>query len=228
MFKKIFLTISLALPTLSFAETIQVYPPVLQSLPSQELGQVVLKFMPSTSDKVNWYTNANDTTFIWIDSTYEETTLNDGTVRSSRRAAYRGNVNGVKSMFLEKRMYEMPWLLTLNGDSLGKFGVNSVSFEPYVMVAASQNTGPCFGQTHENCEFNPFNSLKKAGISYKKICENNLEAGNFNIVYLLSKKGKKNTYGIWSQSAGSGGIANYFELDYSTSNAEICKKVKSF
>lgn len=226
MLKKTLLTISLALPTITFAQEIQVFPPTLQSLPSQELGQVVLKFMPSKSGAVNWYTNANDRTITWIDSKYEETTLNDGTVRSSRRAVYRGNVNGVKSTFLEKRIYEMPWLLTLNGDSLGKFGVSSVLFYPYVLAANPQDSGMCFGSTHENCEFSPFNSLKKSGISYKKICENQMGYGNFDVVYLLSKQGKKNTYGIWSQSSGSGGSSNSFALDYSTSNAEVCKKVK--
>ena len=225
--QKILLTINLALPTITFAETIQIYPPTLQSLPSQELGQVVLKFMPSTSGTVNWYTNANDTTFRWIDSQYAETTLDDGTVRSSRRAICRGNVNGVRSTFLEKRVYEMPWLLTLYGDSLRKFGVNLVLFYPYVMATNPEDEGMCFGPTHENCDFSAFNSLKQAGISYKKICENKMSYGNFDIVYLLSKQGRKNTYGIWSQSSGSGGSSNSFALDYSTSNTAVCKKVKS-
>jgi hypothetical protein len=227
MFKKILLIASLALPTITFAESIQIDSPTLQSLPSQELGQVVLKFMPSTSDTVSWYTNANDTTFRWIDRKYTEITLDDGTVISSRRAVYRGKVNGVKSTYLDDRVYEMPWLLTLQGDSLGKFGVNSVSFEPYIIGIDSQDETTCFGSTHENCDFSPFNSLKKAGISYKKICENQMGYGNFDIVYLLSKQGKKNTYGIWSQSSGSGGSSNSFALDYSTSNAAVCKKVKS-
>lgn len=227
MFTKTLLTISLALPTITFAEAFQIYPPTLQSLPSQELGQVVLKFMPSTSGTVNWSTNANDKTFRWIDSQYVETTIDDGTVRSSRRAVYRGNVNGVRSTFLEKRVYEMPWLLILNGDSLGKFGVDSVLFSPYQIATNPEDEGMCFGPTHENCSFSPFNSLKKAGISYKKICENKMGYDNFDIVYLLSKQGKKNTYGIWSQSSGSGGRSNFFKLDYSTSNAAVCKKVKS-
>lgn len=227
MFKKALLTISLALPTIALAEEVQVSPPTLQSLPLQELGQVILKFMPSTSGTVNWYTNANDTTFRWVDNKYVETAFGDGTVHSSRRAVYRGSVNGVKSTFLEKRVYEMPWLLTLHGDSLGKFGVDSVSFYPYVMAADPQDEGLCFGSTHENCDFSPINSLKKTGISYRKICENQLGYGNFDIVYLLSKQGKKNTYGIWSGSSGSGGSSNSFALDYSTSNAAVCKKVKS-
>ena len=125
MFKKILLITSLVLPTIVLAEEVKIDSPVLQSLPSQELGQVILKFIPSASGTINWYTNANDTTFRWIDRKYIEITLDDGTVTSSRRAVYRGNVNGVKSTYLDNHVYEMPWLLTLQGDSLGKFGVDS-------------------------------------------------------------------------------------------------------
>lgn len=228
MLKKILLMTIFALPAISSAEAIHVNPTSLQSLPSQELGQVVLKFMPSIGETVDWYKNANDKNFKWLDSKYVETTRDDnGTIYSTRRAVYRGNVNGVKSTFLDKRVYEMPWLVTLRGEAQGKFGVDSVVFYPYVLSRNPDDSGMCFGSTHENCEFTPFNSLKKAGITYKKICENQMGAGNFDIAYLLSKKGKKNTYGIWSQSAGSGGSSNSFELDFSASNVEVCKKVKS-
>lgn len=161
MFKKILLITSLVLPTIVLAEEVKIDSPVLQSLPSQELGQVILKFIPSASGTINWYTNANDTTFRWIDRKYIEITLDDGTVTSSRRAVYRGNVNGVKSTYLDNHVYEMPWLLTLQGDSLGKFGVDSVLFEPYIIGIHSQDETTCFGSTHENCDFKPFNSLKK-------------------------------------------------------------------
>lgn len=228
MFKKILLISFLALPVISTADVIRVSPASLQTLPSQELGQVVLKFIPSVGETVDWSKNANDLSFKWLDSKYVEATrYDDGTIYSTRRAIYRGNVNGVKSTFLDKRVYEMPWLVTLRGEAQGKFGVDSVEFYPYVLAKNSNDSSTCFGSTHENCDFTPFNSLKKAGITYKKICENQMGAGNFNIVYLLSKKGKKNTYGIWSQSDGSGGSSNSFELDFSSSNAEVCKKVRS-
>ena len=87
-----------ALPAISSAEAIHVNPTSLQSLPSQELGQVVLKFMPSIGETVDWYKNANDKNFKWLDSKYVETTrYDDGTIYSTRRAVYRGNVNGIKS-----------------------------------------------------------------------------------------------------------------------------------
>lgn len=227
MFKKILLINFLALPVISTADVIRVYPASLQNLPTQELGQVVLKFMPSVGETVDWYKNANNQSFKWLDSQYVEITRDDGTIYSTRRAIYRGHVNGVKSTFLDKRVYEMPWLATLRGEAQGKFGVDSIEFYPYVLAKNSDDSSICFGSTHENCDFTPFNSLKKVGITYKKICENQMGAGNFNIVYLLTKHGKKNTYGIWSQSAGSEGSSNSFALDYSSSNVEVCKKVKS-
>lgn len=227
MFKKTLLITISALPTFAFAEAIHVNPASLQNLPSIELGQAILKFMPSTIETVDWSKNANDKNFKWLDSKYVEATRNDnGTIYSTRRAVYRGNVNGVKSTFLEKRVYEMPWLVTLRGEKQGKFGVDSVTFFPYVLASDPDDSGMCFGSTHKNCDFMPFNSLKRVGITYKKICENQMGAGNFDIVYLLSASGKKNTYGIWSQSTGSGGSSNAFELDFSTSNAEVCKKYK--
>lgn len=225
MIKRILLVVSLTLPSLSFA--LEVYPPLLKKLLSQELGQVVLKFMPSTSSKVDWYTNANDNSFVWIDPTFVETTLNDGTVYSSRRGVFRGHVNGVKSTFLYNRVHEMPWVATMEGQN-PKFGVQSVILNPAVVLLNNKNgEGTCFGSTHENCNFSPFTSLKRVGITYKKVCENQLGAGNFKIAYLLTKKGKKDTYGVWGESSGSGGSSNSFELDYSTSKAEICKKINT-
>lgn len=227
MFKKTLLITTLACPTFALAEAIQVKPASLQNLPSIELGQVVLKFMPSNQETVDWSKNANDQNFQWLDNTYVEATSNDNrSIYSTRRAVYRGNVNGVKSTFLEKRVYEMPWLVTLRGEGQGKFGVDSVTFFPYVLASNPDDSGMCFGSTHNNCDFSPFNSLKRVGISYKKICENQMGAGNFDVIYLLSASGKKNTYGIWSQSSGSGGSSNAFELDFSTSNAKVCKKYK--
>ena len=66
MLKKILLMTIFALPAISSAEAIHVNPTSLQSLPSQELGQVVLKFMPSIGETVDWYKNANDKNFKWI------------------------------------------------------------------------------------------------------------------------------------------------------------------
>lgn len=225
MLQRILMMLTFTLPSFAFSASLEVYPPSLKKLPSQELGQVVLKFMPSTSSKVNWYTNANDNSFVWIDPTFVETTLNDGTIYSSRRGVFRGHVNGVKSTFLYNRVNEMPWIATMEGQN-PRHGVQAIRLNPAVVLLNNRNEeGDCFGSTHENCEFSPFLSLKRSGITYKKICENKIGAGNFRIAYLLTKAGKKNTYGVWEESSGSGGKANIFTLDYSENKTDICEKI---
>lgn len=225
MLSKLLALFILFLPSIGFTASIEVYPSSLKKLPSQELGKVILKFMPSNSTKVSWYTNANDESFLWIDPTFVETTFNDGTLYSSRRGVFRGHVNGVKSTFLYKKVNEMPWVALMQGGN-PKHGVKSVIFVPtVVLLEESDKEGTCFGSTHENCKFSPFTSLKLSGIKYKKVCENQIGVGNFKIAYLLSKNGKKDTFGVWEESSGSGGTANQFTLDYSETKSEICKKI---
>lgn len=225
--KSILIILASTLPCLTLAANIDVYPRSLNKLPSQELGKVILKFMPSVNEKVNWYTNANDKTFVWIDPTYVEGTYRDGTPYSTRRGVFRGNVNGVVSTFLYKTLNEMPWVATMHGDN-PRHGVTFVSFQPAVVMLGNEDEeGRCFGSTHENCEFSPFKSLSKVGIKYKKLCKDNLDAINFSETYLLTASGKKDTYGVWTESGGSGGIANKFLLDYeSSSKEEACENNK--
>lgn len=220
------LMVSLFIPTLTFSAPLEVYPTSLQKLPSQELGQVILKFIPSTSSEITWFERANDESIIWINRTFVEESLGGGVFYSSRKGVFRGHVNGVKSTYLYNNLKEMPWLVILEGE-IAKFGVTSVTFKPSVVLLGNKDEeGDCFGTTHENCEFSPFISLKKAGIKYQKICEAKYSGNNFRNVYLLTKKGKKNTYGIWENSDGSGGGSSVFSLDYSHNQKEVCKKIQ--
>lgn len=51
---------------------------------------------------------------------------------------------------------------------------------------------------------------------------------NFKIAYLLSNKGKQDTFAIWSSSGGSGGSWTEFELYYNTNKNEVCKVVADY
>lgn len=220
--KKIFL-LAVFLSTNIYAEssTISVYPPSLQKLKTQEFGQLVLKFIPDKQDRnVSWDYRANDPSIVWLDSSYLEEKLTDGSYYSSRKGVARVNVLGVKSTYLDHRKYELPWTILMEGE-VGKFGVNTVSFYPATVSRVNENT--CFGENFDNCEFSPFKSLSLARIKYKKVCEKELSAGNFEKAYLLSATGKIPVYGIWISSSGSGGTNNAFALNYSSNEKTMCK-----
>lgn len=205
---------------------LQPYPTVLSKLPQQELGQVILKFMPNkNTNRIGWDYRANDTSIVWIDNSYQEIDNGDGTFESSRKGVARINVNGVKSTYLKQRVYELPWSIMMKGER-GKFGVNSVNFYP--ATASRENENICFGEVYGNCEFKPFKSLERSKIAYKKLCEKIDNGINFKIAYLLSNKGKQDTFAIWSSSSGSGGSWTEFELYYNTNKNEVCKVVADY
>lgn len=198
-----------------------VYPPELGKLKQQELGALVLKLMPGVNEKeVYWDFRSNEPSILWLDSFYDERKLDDGSFYSSRKGIARVNVLGVKSTIVDRRKYELPWSVMMEG-SVGKFGVNSIALYPATPSRNNENT--CFGQNFDNCEFSPFKSLTKSKIKYKKICEKNYGALNFEEAYLLTSTGKKAVYGIWGSSGGSGGTSNIFKIDYRDNQKEICK-----
>lgn len=194
--------------------------PTLLKLKQQEFGQLVFKFMPNKNDqKFYWNYRANDPDVIWLDKSYIENKLDDGSYYSSRKGIARVNVLGIKGKYLDHKEYEMPWAIMFEG-KVGKFGVDSISFYP----AMPERDGDiCFGEGFSDCEFSPFKSLAKAGIIFKKICEKQLSAGNFEKAYILSNAQKKSVYGIWGASSGSGGSSNSFKLVELGNEKGMCK-----
>jgi len=204
---------------------LQVYPPELGKLKQQELGSLVFKLMPSLSEKqIYWDFKSDDPSIIWIDSFYEERKMEDGGFYSSRKGIARVNVLGTKSTIVDRKKYELPWSIMMEGD-VGKFGVNTISLYPATISKKNENI--CFGENFDNCEFSPFKSLSKAKINYKKVCEKKFGALNFEEAYLLSAPGKRSVYGIWGSSSGSGGTSNTFKIDYTENQKEMCKGLMS-
>lgn len=219
--KKIVL-LGIALAPFMGANSADVAPqyPALLKLKQQELGQLVFRFMPDKDDQgFSWNYRANDSNVIWLDKSYIETKLDDGTYYSSRKGIARVNVLGIKGKYLDHKEYEIPWAIIFEG-AVGKFGVDSISFYP----AMPERDGDiCFGEGFSGCEFSPFKSLTKAGIKFKKICEKQLSAGNFEKAYILSNVQKKSVYGIWGASSGSGGSSNSFKLVELGNEKGMCK-----
>ncbi|MDV7503955.1 hypothetical protein R4512_12560 [Acinetobacter baumannii] len=222
--KKIILFGFLALGPFMVAksENVSVQYPALLKLKQQELGQLIFKFMPNKDDQnFSWNYRANDPNVIWMDKSYIETKLDDGTYYSSRKGIARVNVLGVNGKYLDHKEYEIPWAIIFEG-TVGKFGVDTISFYP----AMPERDGDiCFGEGFRDCEFSPFKSLTKAGISYKKICERQLSAGNFEKAYILSANKKKSVYGVWGASSGSGGSSNTFKLIQLGNEKKMCKNL---
>ncbi len=207
----------------TFANTSELkpYPVALNKLPQQEFGQLVYKLMPQKNQKnIFWDFKSNDRSIIWLDKTYIERKLPDGTIHSDRKGIARVNVLGVKSTYLNYEKYELPWTVMMEG-GLGKFGPNRINIYP--ATASRNNEETCFGDNFDNCEFSPFKSLAKANIKYRKICEEDNGAVNFEKAYLLTSPNKEPLIGIWQSSGGSGGTSNQFVLDYTKDPETLCK-----
>ncbi|WP_160246229.1 hypothetical protein [Acinetobacter indicus] len=222
--QKTIVALAFMMPSLVMAQTLEVYPKQLKSLKPVEIGSMILKFMPTEKSKVTWLTNANDSSIVWIDTPYQEHETRDGTPYTIRQGAFRGNVQGVKSTLLKDKLYEMPWAIKMNGGN-SRHGVTDIEFYPAEVDLQSKETSMCFGNTHDKCTFSPFKSLTKSGIKYTKVCENKEVSFEYSIAYLLSAKGKKDVYAIWSYSSGSGGDYNSFTLHYSEDKKEVCSKL---
>ncbi len=213
-------TLALPLQVFSAEAALQPYPVTLKKLPQQEFGQLVYKLMPNkTEEKLYWDFRSNDKSIIWLDSFYVEKKLEDGTFHSSRKGVARVNVLGKKSTIVDHRTYELPWSVMMEG-TVGKFGPNTISLYPATVSRENENI--CFGENFDNCEFSPFKSLTKASIKFKKVCEKNFGALNFEEAYLLTAPNKKAVYGVWQSSSGSGGTSNLFRIDYSENQKQVC------
>ncbi|HCJ6432326.1 TPA: hypothetical protein NV462_000941 [Acinetobacter baumannii] len=209
----------------SAEEPLQPYPVTLKKLPQQEFGQLVYKLLPNKNEKkLYWDFRSNDKSIVWLDSFYVEKKLEDGTFHSSRKGVARVNVLGTKSTIVDHRTYELPWSVMMEG-TVGKFGPNTISLYPATVAREYENI--CFGENFDNCEFSPFKSLTKANIKFKKVCEKNFGALNFEEAYLLTSPSKKAVYGIWQSSSGSGGTSNLFRIDYSENQKQVCDTLMS-
>lgn len=210
------------------AEILPVYGKGLEKLKSQEIGQFIKNFIPDSGDKkISWGYKANDSMIIWLHKPYKEEFYTDGTKEILRKGVFRSHVNGVKTTYLEDREYELPWQVVYRAESMAKFGVEIIQFNPNVPDIDIIESGNCFGVEFSNCEFDPLPSLKRVGIATKKICDDGRGSmANFERVYLLTMQGKQPIYAIHMMSTGSGGSSSNFRLILDTTKEKICKSVK--
>jgi hypothetical protein len=201
----------------------------LDKLPSQEIGQVIKKFLPDTKNNafpITWDYKANDNTIIWLHRPYIEEQLYDNSIVSTRKGIFRSHVLGKKATYLQNIKYELPWSVIYKGE-MAKFGVKEIEFHPNLPGIDVIDSGMCFGTEYDNCDFNPIKSLKNAGVNSKMICRDPFGGGsNFEKVYLLTAVGKKPTYAIYSMSTGSGGSSSNFTLVLNTNQKDVCNSVK--
>lgn len=173
---------------------------ILSKYPSVELGQVISQFMPEKSDDITWSYRVNAPVF-WITDGFET----NGTY-SFRKGVIRINVQGKDSYVLRDNSYELPWTIKYSTFSSPKFGLEAITFFPGI-----EPDDQCFGTLYSGCSFTTENSMKVAGITYKKLCEK--QKGNYiKIGYELSKTNKLKTYASLDNSSGTGGDTSSFSL----------------
>ena len=200
------------------AEKIPVLPS-MQGYGTYEFGFLVKKLMPVNN--IWWDHLANDKNIKWVTPGSQEVINYDGTVESSRQGLIRINVLGSTPTILKNRKYELPWTITYKGGQ-ERFGVTSVLLEP------GDNVNGCYGYPTSNCSFEHIPSLKKQGITVKKICLDKIKASLVYEAYQLSTPGKKTTYLYKVNSIGSGGDSTSFELYYSPSTQAFCSEINVF
>lgn len=194
--------------------------PLFLKLKPQEFGQIIFRYMPDKNEQgFYWNYTDNDQDVIWLDSTYTKTTLTDGNYYLSRKGITRVNV--LEKKIIDHKQYEIPWMIVFEGTA-DKFGVNSISFFP---TMPEIDGDICFRESFNVCEFLPFKSLTKVGISFKEICEKKFSAGNFEKVYILSHTNKKSVYGIWGTKSISGFSSSSFKLVELGNEKEICENL---
>lgn len=209
------------------ADALPVYGKGLEKLKSQEIGQVIKKFMPNSNEKgLSWDYKANDPMIIWLHKPYKEEVYVDGTVENLRKGVFRSHVNGIRATYLEDKKYELPWQVVYNGYGMAKFGIDIIQFTPNLPDINIISSSNCFGIKFDNCAFDPLPSLKQVGINNKMVCrDKNGGGGTFEKVYLLTGNGKKPTYAIYSRSEGSGGSTSDFKLILNTTQEKVCKSI---
>jgi hypothetical protein len=200
------------------AEKIPVLPG-MQGYGTYEFGLLIKKLMPV--NRIWWDHLANDKNIKWITPGSQEVINYDGYAESSRQGLVRINVLGSTPTILKNRKYELPWTITYKGGQ-ERFGVTSVLLEP------GDKVNGCYGYPTSNCSFEHIPSLKKQGITTKKICLDKTKGSLVYEAYQLSTPGKKTTYLYKVNSIGSGGDSTSFELYYSPNIQAFCSEIDVF
>lgn len=228
MRKQYFLLTALIFSSSSFAiDNLPLTHKGLEKLKMQEIGPLIKSFLPNLGASAIWWDyKSNDSSIIWLHKPYIETQFQDGSFETVRKGVFRSNVLGIQTTYLQDRKYELPWSVIYLG-KMAKFGVTEIQFHPNLPDIDIIDSYQCFGSSYNNCDFNPIQSLKNAGVNSKMICRDDSGSGsNYKKAYLLTANGKKPTYAIYSMSAGSGGSTNDFSLIFKTTKNEICNLVK--
>jgi hypothetical protein len=188
---------------------------------SFELGEAILLFMPNKNESVNWDYRI-DSPAIWLTEGYTETgNYEKFTEKAFRKGLMRINVDGVQSTILRKTKEELAWRVRYTTTNDAKFGVESIELS--IDGGVNDDRESCFGNLYSNCVFNPEKSMLKAGIQFKKVCENPLIGGSNYIGYELTHPDKTKTLIRTMYGSGSGGAESSLEIYFSKKAKDLCK-----
>lgn len=183
-----------------------VYPPSVKKLPSIELGQAILLFMPDEGSRYVGWDFRSEAQVAWLSEGYEAKKDDKAQTTSVRHGLLRVNVNGKKSTVLKKRKVELAWRVEYESSNPPKFGIETITLSP------GTPTETCFGELYSGCAFDPIPSLKASGIKVKIICRDKHQVSPVNIGLELSRRGKKKIFARYKWWRGSGGEQAFITL----------------
>jgi hypothetical protein len=187
-----------------------VYPNIISSLNSIELGQAVLMLMPAVNQNFYDWDFLSNGNIVWQNTSYDYYSSGEG---AKRIGMLRINVMGTKSTILHATKQELTWTISYSTREAPKFGVSTVE----IMPGIPDGNDACFGTGFENCSFNPLPSLAMAGITTDILCKEGEITG-----LLLKANGKKPTLARWLTSTGSGGESSWIELLIKGDESRLC------
>lgn len=196
------------------AATDTLFPSEAAALRPYELGQAILLFMPPEEEPVTWAIGVNGSV-AWLTDGYRDEQSSDGTFAYLREGLLRVHVMGERSQVLKKVMQELAWSVKLSTTGNPKWGPEVISLTPGLPDEI------CFGSLYLGCQFDPSESMKRAGITATRICEQSI-SGSTIIGFQLVHPSKEKTLARWRDDGGSGGITSSFELVLVDKKDRLC------
>ncbi|MDO8754134.1 MAG: hypothetical protein Q7J80_09610 [Anaerolineales bacterium] len=165
-----------------------VHPPSAKKLPSIELGQALLLFMPDEASKFVGWDFRSEAQIVWLSDGYE-TRKDEKTQNTSvRHGLMRINVNGKKSTVLKKKKNELAWRVEYESNNPPKLGIETITLGP------GTPTETCFGELYSGCAFDPIPSIKASGIKVKVLCGGKHQISPIDIGLELSHPGRRKIF----------------------------------
>lgn len=190
-------------------ETADVYPSVLNTQPSIELADLILRVMGENSTRWQWSWQSNS------DIVWQEGTSNEPDSGEISRTGYaRINVLGATASILKERKKELGWAVVL------KTRHRSPTYGPNMPKIIEVHPNECDGNELTSCPFDPLPSLDKKGIGHNLICSVGTNYDGGYRTYILNFPHKHDVLMTVSIVMGNSGTTNTLSFTQIDPHAE--------